>query len=75
MRRVVIRLGKRSYPVYLGPGIIRSLPRFLDRHAIPRQLSILTDRTVARYHLAGLRRILRSTGREVRFIVMPAGEG
>jgi 3-dehydroquinate synthase len=70
-----VELGDRAYDILVGPGLIRRaggdiLPLLRRRQAI-----VVTDETVARHHLAGLRESLEAQRIAHRAIVLPAGEG
>jgi 3-dehydroquinate synthetase len=74
MKKLKINLGARSHAVYSGDGIVPALPRLLEALNFPRQLAVVTDRTVARRCLPLALTHLRRYSPELLLITMPAGE-
>ncbi len=74
VRTVRVSLGKRSYPIYLGPAILSSLGLFFQRHHMPKTAVIITDSNVARLYLKTVKKSLAASGFTVRSIVISAGE-
>lgn len=54
MIRVQVDLGERSYPILIGPGLLKR-PGLLAEHLAGGQAMIVTDRQVAPLHLDALR--------------------
>jgi len=71
MQPLSIALGDRSYPIYIGRGILDDRARF-DAHLPGGALCIVTNTTVAPLYLARLRRTL--AGRRVIECVIEDGE-
>ena len=69
-----VELGDRSYDILIGPGLIAQA----GAHILPlmrrRQAIIVTDETVAPYHLARLQHSLAEHGVAQQAIVLPPGE-
>jgi 3-dehydroquinate synthase len=74
MQTIIVELGDRSYPIYLGRGILSALPETCSSHKLPPGLAIVTDGTVARLHLNRLKSICSRRGMKILPVVMPAGE-
>src|SRR5258708_32696535 len=74
MRTIMVELGERSYPIYIGRGILADLPELSSPHKLPSGIAIVTDRNVASRHLDRLSGILRRARVEFLAILMPAGE-
>jgi 3-dehydroquinate synthase len=74
METVRVELGRRSYDVVIGPGLLAGagtvIAPFLDR---PR-VAVLTDETVAALHLETLRAGLAAAGIDMVSLALPAGE-
>jgi len=70
-----VKLRDRSYPVYLGQGLISSIGMLCRRHRIPDRVVILADRNSARVALDPVLRSLRKSGFEPVPVVIPPGEG
>jgi 3-dehydroquinate synthase len=71
VREVTVNLGPRSYPVFIGAGIL-SGPGPLARWVPDRQVLVVTSTVVAPLYLARVRDAL--PGGEVRTLVLPDGE-
>ena len=71
MQRLEVKLGKRSYPVLVGPGLLGSRELFA-RHAGAARILVVTDDTVGPRWLPRLEQGL--AGRDFSVCVLPAGE-
>lgn len=76
MRELKVELGERSYPIYIGEGLLTKASSFFDNHNISKKspLMIITDTNVAANHLDGLVQTLTSGGYQVCTAIVPAGE-
>ena len=71
MRTLHVELGERSYPIYIGQGLLDQPECFLP-HLAGRKVAIVTNETIAPLYLE---RLLRTLGdRQVSSIVLPDGE-
>jgi 3-dehydroquinate synthase len=68
---LTLDLGPRSYPIYIGRGLLRE-PSLLRRHLDSRQVMVVTNETVAPLYLAPLCQTLE--GFDTREVVLPDGE-
>ncbi|MCY1492324.1 3-dehydroquinate synthase [compost metagenome] len=71
MRTLNVDLGDRSYPIYIGEGLLDD-PRFFAPHIHGRQVAIVTNETVAPLYLERLQKTL--AGYAVTSVVLPDGE-
>jgi 3-dehydroquinate synthase len=71
MQRLDVRLGKRSYPILVGPGLLGSQP-LLAEHAAAGKLLVVTDDIVGPLWMPRLEQGLSSRPFEV--CVLPGGE-
>ncbi len=71
MQTLTVDLGERSYPIYIGAGIL-SLPDLLKRHLAGRQVAIVTNETIAPLYLRQIEQSL--SGCESVSVVLPDGE-
>lgn len=71
MHTLEVSLGKRSYPIHIGPGLLAQ-PELLTRALRSRQVLIVSNATVAPLYLARLESLLE--GRTVAHCVLPDGE-
>jgi len=71
MQTLKVDLGERSYPIYIGEGLLDQPECFLP-HLAGRKVAIVTNDTIAPLYLE---RLLRTLGdRQVSAIVLPDGE-
>ena len=71
MQTLHVDLGDRSYPIYIGPGLLVR-DDLLAAHISGRQVAIVTNETVAPLYLAALERSL--AGFSIATVVLPDGE-
>ncbi|GLX68973.1 3-dehydroquinate synthase [Paenibacillus glycanilyticus] len=76
MRELKVELGERSYPIYIGEGLLQDAATFFKNHQISLKspLMIITDERVAPHYLEPLENHLRDAGFTVANAVVPAGE-
>ncbi|HET9313597.1 MAG TPA: 3-dehydroquinate synthase [Nitrospira sp.] len=73
-QRIPVRLGERSYEIFLEPGSSRSLGDRLKRLVDAAKVGIVTDRHVAHHYLKPTLDSLEQAGLEPVSIVVPPGE-
>ncbi|HFQ15895.1 MAG TPA: 3-dehydroquinate synthase, partial [Rhodobacteraceae bacterium] len=71
---VTVDLGRRSYPIHIGAGVLGRAGRLIKPHLHRPFTAIVTDENVAALHLEALQRSLAESGIEHVGIVLPAGE-
>lgn len=71
---VHVSLGKRSYDILIGPGLIVSAGKEIARRFPGKRVAVVTDENVAALHLGMLTLSLRDAGIEMVPIVVKAGE-
>jgi len=71
MQTLTVDLGERSYPIYIGAGLLARADLFRP-HLAGRQVAIVTNETVAPLYLKSLEASL--AGCELTSIVLPDGE-
>src|SRR3990172_6727133 len=74
MKPLQVELGDRSYPIYIGAGLLRR-PELLTPHIPGRQVMVVTNETVAPLYLTSLRGALDSDSFQHEVVVLPDGEG
>ncbi|MVP00036.1 3-dehydroquinate synthase [Paenibacillus lutrae] len=76
MMELKVDLGERSYPIYLGEGLLQEASAYFDKHGISKRSPILivTDDSVAGYHLQPVKDGLQAGGYNVHSFVVPSGE-
>ncbi|UVI32397.1 3-dehydroquinate synthase [Paenibacillus spongiae] len=76
-RTLTVQLGERSYPIYIGEGLIDQAGQRFIEHGISSKspIMIVTDEHVAvQQHLVRLESVLKQAGFTVSSAVVPAGE-
>ena len=71
MRTVTVDLGDRSYPIFIGSGLI-SDNRFLARHIRAQQVMVVSNDRIAPLYLEHLTRALDD--RQLATVILPDGE-
>ena len=71
MRKIKVDLGTRSYPIYIGAGILSSKDLLAERPT-SRQILVVTNSTIEPLYLSGLLAALPD--RDVKTCVLPDGE-
>jgi len=74
MRQVEVTLGSKSYPVYIGAGLLAKTGRYLRGRGFAGRLVVITDSTVKKPYGDTLRQALEADGFGVSSIEVPAGE-
>lgn len=71
MKRLEVKLGRRAYPILIGPGLLGST-EVLSEHAGASKLLIVTDDVVGLHWIPKLEQGL--AGRSYQVCVLPSGE-
>jgi 3-dehydroquinate synthase len=71
---VQVALGNRAYEIIIGRGLLASLGKGMKALRPGAKTVIVTDETVARFHLAATEAALAAAGIESSRIVVPPGE-
>ena len=73
MQTLIVGLGERSYPIYIGSGLI-GRPELLEEYIPRKRVAIITNTTVAPLYLGKLQATLRVLGVESFAVILPDGE-
>ena len=71
MQTLHVDLGDRSYPIYIGQGLIDQ-PELLLKHITGKQVLVVTNETVAPLYLAKIKQSLQ--GLHYSEVILPDGE-
>lgn len=76
MRELTVDLGERSYPIYIGEGLLNNAAAYFTKHGISAKspLLVITDEHVAPHYLDALINELTAGGFKAFSAVVPAGE-
>ncbi|WP_395016616.1 3-dehydroquinate synthase [Dongia sp.] len=72
--RLSVDLGKRSYEILIGRGLIADAGSLMLPHLKQKRVVAVTDSNVARHHLESLERSVQAAGIAIDSIVLEAGE-
>lgn len=73
MKTIEVSLAKRSYPIYIGAGLLSKPELIVSKIARPKA-AVVTNTTVAPLYLDRLSSALQKNGIEVLPIILPDGE-
>jgi 3-dehydroquinate synthase len=71
MKKLLVQLDDRSYPIYIGSGLL-SRPELFTQHIKSRQVLVVTNETIAPLYLDAILKNLQ--GYIVETVVLPDGE-
>lgn len=71
MKTLHVELGARSYPIYIGAGLLDQ-PELLTQHIKSKQVAIVTNKTIAPLYLDKL--VNNLTNYSVETVILPDGE-
>ena len=74
MRKVRVRLGRNSYEIQIGPGLLMQTGQQLKGMGFADKLVIITDATVKSLYGHILKQSLTSGGFKVAVLQVPEGE-
>ncbi len=74
MESLTVGLGERSYPIWIGDGILERLAEALDAVAFPRRVAVVTNPTVFGHYGERVLRLLEGGGYRPTVIDLPDGE-
>ena len=74
MKKVIVNTTSKSYPVFIGSNIFRSLPEFIRKFNLPKRVCILLDEKVEKIYGSGIRKVINGFTVKKYFVVLPASE-
>ena len=74
METITVNLGDRSYPIYVGAGILEQVGALLKQGGIRGKVGVVTNPTVAQLYLDSIHESLTNADFEVTPILIPDGE-
>ncbi|HEX3717663.1 MAG TPA: 3-dehydroquinate synthase [Verrucomicrobiae bacterium] len=74
MRTVDVSLGTRSYPIFIGQGILRNLGSQCARRQLGRRCAVISDSHVVRRYAKAAMASLKGAGFDASLLTVPAGE-
>lgn len=76
MRTLQVELGERSYPIYIGGGLLSEAGAYFEQHGLSKKSPVLivTDSHVAPLYLEHVEEALQRSGYKTVSKIVPAGE-
>jgi 3-dehydroquinate synthase len=74
MQTLTVNLGDRSYPIYVGEGILARLGEFLQTAGLRGKVAVVSNPTVAALYLEPVNEALARAGFEFVSMLIPDGE-
>jgi 3-dehydroquinate synthase len=74
VKLIEVGLGERSYPIWIGSGVLPRLGEALKRVSFPRRIAVVTNETVAPLYGEQVLSALRQSSFAAELIVLPDGE-
>ena len=74
MQTLTVNLGDRSYPIYVGAGILERAGELLKQAGLRGKVAVVTNPTVAQLYLDGIHEALTNAAFEVTPVLLPDGE-
>ncbi len=76
MKQLVVDLGERSYPIYIGEDLLQHADEYFDKHHISKgsPVLIVTDTSIAKLHLKSLQAVLETAGYTLITSIVNSGE-
>lgn len=71
MKKMMVELGQRSYPIYIGSGLLAD-PALLSKHIRSKQVLVVTNTTIAPLYLDAVLKNLSAYSTE--HLILPDGE-
>jgi 3-dehydroquinate synthase len=71
MKSLLVALGNRSYPIYIGPGLLNQ-PELYAQHIKAKQVVVVSNETIAPLYLDTILKNLQ--GYRVETVILPDGE-
>ena len=70
MKKILLKIKDKKIPIYIGKNTIKSIK--LDKHIKSKDVVIITNTIVAKYHLSSLLKSLKKFN--VESYILPDGE-
>ncbi len=74
MKTLTVNLGDRSYPIYVGAGILARAGEFLQAAGLRGKVAVVSNSTVAKLYIEPVNEALTRAGFEVVTMLIPDGE-
>jgi 3-dehydroquinate synthase len=74
MKEIIVKLGDRSYPIVIEPGIFGQIGALLKQNKLTNDFYVITDNNVRPLYCEALHNSLQQAGLSAKTLSVPAGE-
>jgi len=74
MKKIEVKASSKNYPVYLGSGIFKSLPKLMKSHTQIKNLFIVVDSNVNSLHREKIEKLLASGYKKIKLLEFTSNE-
>jgi 3-dehydroquinate synthase len=74
LKKVIVNTTSKSYPVFIGSNIFRSLPEFIRKINLPKQVCVIIDEKVEEIYGSNIRKVINGFAIKKYFVALPASE-
>jgi len=74
LKKVIINTTSKSYPAFIGSNIFRSLPEFIRKYNLPKQVCVIIDEKVEQIYGLYIRKVINGFAVKKYFVALPASE-
>ncbi|MFB3894705.1 MAG: 3-dehydroquinate synthase [bacterium] len=73
-KKIMVKLAKRSYPIYIEPGLLTQIHRYIKKLSIGKQIALITNPTVGNLYAETVKSELCQAGLQPVIFAIPDGE-
>ena len=74
MKKIIVNTNSKSYSVFIGSNIFRSLPKFIRKFNLPQNVFVIIDEKVDKIYGSKIRKVVNGFAVKKYFVVLPASE-
>lgn len=74
MKKVKVNTTSNSYTVFIGSNIFKTLPEFIRKFNLPKQVCVIIDEKVEQIYGSNIRKVINGFAVKKYFVVLPASE-
>lgn len=74
MKTVLVNTKSKSYPVFIGSNIFKTLPELIKKYSLPKRVFIILDKNVEGIYGSSIRKVINAYAVKKYFLALPASE-
>ena len=74
MKKIIVKTGTKSYPVFIYDSELNKLPEKLDEQKLFKNLLVVIDKNVAQYYQTKIKSVFSNHLGKIRYYILPSGE-